>query len=68
MSFLQNLVFDAEGRLVTWIPPVEGRACRRWVTWDGSDADGRPVSSGVYFVRAEGGEPTGGGLRVVRIR
>ncbi|MHB8080240.1 MAG: FlgD immunoglobulin-like domain containing protein, partial [Candidatus Krumholzibacteriia bacterium] len=49
-------VFDAAGRLVATLldaarPAGEGR-----VVWDGRDAAGRPVASGVYYVelRSEG--------------
>jgi hypothetical protein len=48
-------VFDAQGRLVRtllegeWGPePKAGTA-----TWTGADENGRPVSSGVYFIRLE---------------
>ncbi|MBN1505129.1 MAG: S8 family peptidase [Candidatus Eisenbacteria bacterium] len=48
-------VFDAQGRLTRtlleaqWGPePLRGTT-----TWTGTDEDGRPVSSGVYFIRLE---------------
>ncbi len=48
-------VFDAQGRLTRtllegeWGPgPARGTA-----TWTGTDENGRPVSSGVYFIRLE---------------
>jgi hypothetical protein len=50
-------VFDAQGRLTKtllegeWGPgPMRGTA-----TWTGTDEAGRPVSSGVYFIRLEAG-------------
>ncbi|UCF78738.1 MAG: S8 family peptidase [Candidatus Eiseniibacteriota bacterium] len=51
-------VFDARGRLAktlkkgTWGPaPIQETA-----DWDGTDERGRPVSSGVYFIRLEAEE------------
>jgi subtilisin family serine protease len=46
-------VYDARGRLVAELAggPI-GRG-RHTVTWDGSDATGRPVASGVYFARLQ---------------
>ncbi len=48
------------GEIVIMIHDVRGRVIRRLsanvpgaASWDGDDADGRPVASGVYFVRAE---------------
>ncbi len=46
-------VYDVRGRMVTTL--VEGRsdAGEHAVIWDGTDARGRKVSSGIYFLRAE---------------
>ncbi len=44
-------VYDVQGRLVRTLLEAELPAGRREVTWDGSGDDGRPVPSGVYFVR-----------------
>lgn len=48
-------VFDVSGRFVRTL--VDGQqAPGRWmVTWDGRDAHGRSVSTGIYFYRLEGG-------------
>ncbi len=42
-------VFDATGRRITELINGEFDAGRRAVVWDGSDARGRAVGSGVYF-------------------
>ncbi len=49
-------VYDIAGRLVKrWraVVPAGGRT-----SWDGRRADGRPVSRGIYLVRAEDGPPS----------
>jgi len=46
-------VFDARGRLVAQLADGPVGRGRHTVTWDGSDAAGRPVASGVYFVRLD---------------
>jgi len=52
-------VFDLNGRLVRTVVRNEYGAGQQVVTWDGRDAGGRPVSSGVYFLRAvSAGEST----------
>jgi hypothetical protein len=43
------LVFTVDGRRVQRLALDHGRA-----TWDGRDASGRPVATGVYLVRLEG--------------
>jgi hypothetical protein len=57
-------VLDASGRLVRSLAPADvgGRddanddgLVRESVLWDGRDASGRAVPSGVYFIRATGG-------------
>jgi len=50
-------VFDAAGVLVRWLgmpgPPAAGaRPWSRTLQWRGDDSAGRPVSAGVYLIRA----------------
>ncbi len=49
-------VFDAAGRRIAGLTAGLRPAGRYSATWDGSDASGRPVSPGVYFVRLAAGE------------
>jgi len=44
-------VYDAQGRLVRAFPAAAYDAGPHALTWDGRDATGRPVASGVYQVR-----------------
>ena len=44
-------VFDVQGRLVRDLPAMELAAGSQVVTWDGKDAKGKSVSTGMYFVR-----------------
>jgi len=48
-------VYDLSGRLVreVWNDSLEAGV--QTTHWDGTDADGRPVASGVYFCRVEAG-------------
>ncbi|HEX5130971.1 MAG TPA: FlgD immunoglobulin-like domain containing protein [Candidatus Krumholzibacteria bacterium] len=46
-------VYDARGRLVAQLERGDRDAGEHVVRWDGRDAHGAPVSSGVYFVRLE---------------
>jgi hypothetical protein len=47
-------VYDVEGRLVrSLVDRIEPVGVRE-VAWEGMDNDGRPVSSGIYFVRLSG--------------
>jgi len=48
-------IFDVSGRLVRSLAVSAGEDR---VLWNGRDAAGREVSSGVYFARLEGGDPT----------
>jgi len=54
-------IFTPSGRLVRRIRCAGMGRGAHAVTWDGSDADGRPVASGVYVcrVRANGRSATG---------
>lgn len=56
-------VLDASGRAVRTLLTGERPAGTSRAVWDGTDAAGRRVASGVYFVRAE----AGGQTRVERI-
>jgi len=49
-------VFDVTGRLVATLLDDEVVSGPRAVAWDGTDAAGRPLASGVYFCRLEAGE------------
>ena len=48
-------VYDVTGRLVRTIADDLYDAGMQSVTWDGRDARGKQVSSGVYFIRANAG-------------
>jgi hypothetical protein len=47
-------VLDATGRRVARLAPPEWRSAAGSVWWDGRDAHGRPVASGVYFLKPSG--------------
>jgi hypothetical protein len=51
-------VFNVRGALVGEVTDAPQSAGRHLVVWDGRGSSGRPVSSGVYFVRLELGEVT----------
>ena len=66
---------SAPGRVV--VHDVQGRFVRSWggldaagsrIRWDGTDARGRAVAAGIYFVRALGGQAETPPLRIVRMR
>lgn len=60
-------VFDATGRRVrTLVEPVQGQRAGL-ITWDGRDASGRPLASGLYWVRLAAGS-TNRTARLVIIR
>jgi PKD repeat protein len=44
-------IFDIQGRLVTVLENSEQQPGRHARIWDGRDAEGRPVASGIYFYR-----------------
>jgi hypothetical protein len=46
-------IFDAKGRLVRTLIDVERSPNQYTERWDGRDADGRAVASGMYFYRIE---------------
>jgi hypothetical protein len=60
-------VFDSDGRLVRMLVDGDVTPGPQYLPWDGSDADGRDVPSGVYYVRLE--SSTGSfEQKIVRIR
>jgi flagellar hook assembly protein FlgD len=46
-------LFDSSGRLVRTLVDGKAPSGQNRITWDGTDASGRPLSSGVYFYRLE---------------
>jgi len=51
-------VYDAAGRLVRTLVDGVVEAKRHEVAWDGRDADGNVVATGVYFIRLTTGTQT----------
>jgi murein DD-endopeptidase MepM/ murein hydrolase activator NlpD len=51
-------VFDARGALVAVLVEGPRTQGRHTAQWDGRDADGKPVASGVYFFRLVAGKQT----------
>lgn len=49
-------VFSAAGNLVVTVEDAFREAGRRQVVWNGTDAAGNALPSGVYFARLEAGE------------
>ena len=45
-------IFDLSGRKVRTLVHGEFAAGHETMTWDGRDRTGRPVSSGVYYIRS----------------
>ena len=60
-------VFDAQGRRVATLARGFYAAGEHAAAWDGRDATGRPVGSGVYLYRLLV-QPVSGGQRQVYIR
>jgi hypothetical protein len=52
-------IYDAAGTLVTRLEQGEQAPGRHEATWNGVDASGRAVGSGVYFYRLESGSGAG---------
>jgi hypothetical protein len=48
-------VFDLQGRLVKTVADGDYPAGSQDLAWDGRDEGGRPVGSGVYFLRLDAG-------------
>jgi hypothetical protein len=48
-------IYDASGRLVRALVEADRAAGRHAELWDGRDASGRAVASGIYFYRIEAG-------------
>ncbi|MCK4546333.1 MAG: agmatine deiminase family protein [Candidatus Eisenbacteria sp.] len=60
-------VYSTEGRLIRRLVDGDVGAGDHEVIWDGTDAAGKPVSSGVYFLRLVAGE-TATARRVVLLK
>ncbi|MGE5176772.1 MAG: T9SS type A sorting domain-containing protein [Hyphomicrobiales bacterium] len=52
-------IFDAAGRLVRIFETPSGATSSIAVRWNGDDREGRPVPSGIYFLRYVGDEDAG---------
>jgi len=46
-------IYDVAGRMVRSLPEKQLDCGRHTVRWDGSDENGRPCASGIYFYRLE---------------
>jgi len=55
-SNVHLIVYDATGRVVRTLVEGKMEAGHYTVTWNGRDASGRVVASGVYLVRMEAGD------------
>jgi hypothetical protein len=60
-------VFDLAGRRVRVLVDEACEAGRHEVAWDGRDAAGRALASGIYFVQLQGEERSLTG-RIVRVK
>ncbi|MBE0565685.1 MAG: hypothetical protein IH621_07010 [Krumholzibacteria bacterium] len=60
-------IYNLRGQLVRELFQGRAEAGARHLTWDGRDARGRQIASGVYLVRAQVG-PTSLGARLVMVR
>jgi flagellar hook assembly protein FlgD len=49
-------VYDVLGRRVQVLVDERKEAGRHTVQWNGQDASGRPLASGLYFVRLQAGD------------
>lgn len=57
-SVTELAIYDVEGKLVTTFVDGTLEEGYKKVTWDGIDAYGNPVSSGIYFYRLKAGGKT----------
>jgi hypothetical protein len=69
ISHLKITVYNLSGQLIRTLFDGEQSAGRYTVAWDGTNASGNRVASGVYLVRMEAGNPsTNSGQRFVAVR
>jgi hypothetical protein len=61
-------VLAADGRVVRTIPAGRSGTGERAVEWDRTDAAGKRVASGVYFLRMRGAGETVVGPKLIAIR
>jgi len=53
-------VFDMSGRMIRTMNTTVTASAPQRFTWDGSDADGRPVATGTYIIQVRGRSMTTG--------
>ncbi len=69
ISHLKITLYNLSGQFIRALFDGEQSAGRYTVAWDGSNASGNRVASGVYLVRMEAGNPsTSSGQRFVAVR
>jgi len=51
-------IFNCAGRLLRVLPLYADHVRSSGVYWDGRDSNGKPVSSGVYFIELNQGRQT----------
>ena len=61
-------IFDVRGRRVKTVPLGFAEPGRYWAHWDGRDASGDNVASGVYFVRLRGAKGESQTVKAVVVR
>jgi hypothetical protein len=62
------VVYDVRGRVVATAGPFTSSGEARAVEWDGRNALGRAVATGVYFARVESAAGTSVSRRIVVVR
>ena len=61
-------IYDVNGRRVRTVPLGFAGPGRYWAQWDGRDASGDNVASGVYFVRLRGAKGESQAVKAVVVR
>jgi flagellar hook assembly protein FlgD len=55
-SFMTIIIYDMLGREVNTLVQESQTAGNKSVIWYGTDTNGKPVSSGIYFYQIQAGE------------